>query len=67
MQATPVTWKLLLEAGWEGKPDSQSSLWRRSLSPRSGKRTRSPRAVGLEHVRTDRNHYLVLDAQGQSR
>ena len=37
LQATPATWRLLLEAGWPGKPGADDALRRRGAAPRPGR------------------------------
>ena len=58
-QATPATWRLLLEAGWDGRHELESPLRRRSAATRPGGRAARPLPLGLEHVRPDRDDHLV--------
>ena len=44
MQATPATWRLLLESGWRGRPGLHGAVRRRGAAARSGRRARSMRA-----------------------
>ena len=59
MQATPVTWRLLIEAGWKGGQRLQGlGRWR---SPAQGSCRPADRARcrAVEHVRTHRDHGVV--------
>ena len=61
MQATPTTWRMLVESGWEGKRDLKIFLWRRGSAPSDLARQIVARVAGtLEHVWADRDHDLVL-------
>ena len=59
MQATPVTWKLLLDAGWRPVRSFQSAVRRRGVPARAGPRAARCRRGAVEHVRPDRDHRLV--------
>ena len=56
MQATPATWRLLLEAGWKGHEEAEDAVWRRGHEQRSGGTAARRRRRALEHVRSDRDH-----------
>ena len=66
MQATPATWRLLLECGWTGSPDLKILCGGEALV--TGTRGRIIAAVRLavEYVWSDRDHDLVVDLQGRS-
>ncbi len=57
MQATPATWRALLEARLVGRSQSQDSVRRRSVVARSRRIQLPSRAPGepVEHVRADRD------------
>ena len=67
MQATPATWRALIDAGWKGSPGSEDAMRRRSHAARSGEGTARPLRRTVEHVRADRNHGLVDHPPGQYR
>ena len=59
LQATPATWRLLLEAGWQGKPALTMICGGEAL-PRAGRPPPRQGSRALERVRADRNDDLVL-------
>ena len=59
MQATPATWRLLLEAGWTGQSRPQGALRRRSPAAGPCPRPAGPDRRAVERVRPDRDHGLV--------
>ena len=66
MQATPATWRLLLEAGWEGDHELKVLCGGEALPRRSGATTAGDAAARVEHVRTDGNHDLVDRVSGDA-
>ena len=66
LQATPATWRLLLEAGWDGKPGADAPLRRRGAAPRAGRSTAGQGQGALEPLRPDRDHDLVVGASGRA-
>ena len=66
MQATPATWRMLLEAGWRGNPDSRCSVAVKRCPGTSPIVCYS--VVGtLESLRTHRDHDLVGRLTGLAR
>ena len=61
LQATPATWRLLLEAGWPGSP--AWLLCGGEALPRELADDWSARGRALEYVRADRDDHLVLGLQ----
>ncbi len=73
MQATPATWRLMLEAGWgdaglralrpEERSDGQTEnpLRRGGTAARAGRKIAGAGRRSLEYVRPDRDHGLVHD------
>ena len=67
LQATPATWRLLLEAGWQGNPTLTMLCGGEALP-----RTLADRLIGqggraLEPLRSDRDHGLVVGLPGRGR
>ena len=67
MQATPITWKLLIEAGWEGKPHIKAlcggEAFPRDLANELVRRTQSV----WNMYGSDGDHYLVFHHRSESR
>ena len=59
MQATPATWRLLLESGWQGNKQLKITLRRRSAAARTCRSTHREKCLSVEYVRTHRDHHLV--------
>ena len=59
MQATPITWRLLLEAGWSGTDPVQGPGRRRGAAQGACRPAARARRRAVEHVRTDRDHGVV--------
>ena len=66
MQATPATWRLLLECGWTGSPRPEDPVRRRSLVAGTRGRIIATVRVAVEYVWSDRDHNLVINLQGRS-
>ena len=64
MQATPSTWRLLLDAGWSGQVRHEGAVWRRSHAGRSCGGPAHEGCATLEHVWTDGNDDLVHHESG---
>ena len=65
MQATPATWRLLIDAGWRGSPALQGAGRRREPAARTWPGSCSARSRRtLEPVRPDRDHGLVHLLEG---
>ena len=60
LQATPATWRLLLEAGWAGEPGADDALRRRGAAARPGRPAARQGRGALEPVRADRDDHLVV-------
>ena len=67
MQATPATWRALIDLGWEGSKDLKLLCGGEALPARPGASTSSPLRRVVEHVRPDRDHDLVYHSQGHLR
>ena len=65
MQATPATWRMLLEAGWQRAAGLRVLCGGEALPRRPGRPARRHRGDGLEHVRADRDDDLVDRAAGR--
>ena len=59
MQAAPVTWRLLIESGWQPQAGLENFGRRRSASARFGGEPVRPRGRGMEYVRSDGDHHMV--------
>ena len=64
LQATPATWRLLLEAGWQGQAGAHDALWRRGTSPRFGGSAAGQGSRAVERLRSDRDDHLVVGLAG---
>ena len=58
MQATPATFRMLVDAGWRGRRDLRVLCGGEAFPPELPRVAR-PRRRGVEHVRADRDHDLV--------
>lgn len=58
MQATPATWRMVLQSGWQGAT-AQSAVRRGSLAAGISPGAACPSGIGLECVRTDGDDDLV--------
>ena len=67
LQATPATWRLLLEAGWPGSPSLTMLCGGEALPRELADRLLAPWREPLEPLRPDRDDHLVGDGQGRSR
>ena len=65
MQATPVTWRMLLDAGWAPRSGLQGILRRRSVAARPRARVAGRRCRVVEPVRPDGNDHLVVARAGE--
>ena len=63
MQATPATWRLLLEAGWEGSQSPQDPVRGRSVALRTGRRVAAALRIALEHVWSNRDNGVVFRSE----
>ena len=61
MQATPATWRLLLDAGWTGNPELGRCAAARRCRGDLAQALLPLGARALEHVRADRDDDLVDD------
>ncbi len=59
MQATPTTWRMLLDAGWRPAGAAEGALRRRGAAGRARRSARRARRRAVEHVRPDRDDDLV--------
>ena len=59
MQATPSTWRLLLDAGWGGKTEMKALCGGEAMPIGLAARFAPQGCAALEHVRTDGNDDLV--------
>ena len=59
VQATPATWRLLIDSGWHGKPAAQNPGRRRGAAGRARRSIAGSLREPLEHVRPDRDHCVV--------
>ena len=64
MQATPATWRALLDAGWNGDPKLKLLCGGEALLRDLAEALLSRCAAVVEHVRTDGDHDLVDAAAG---
>ena len=65
MQATPATWRMLLDAGWTRHPGPQGALRRRGARRGTWRDAAGqPGRIALEHVRADRDDDLVDRGSG---
>ncbi len=60
MQATPATWRLLLEAGFQAKRGLQDALRRRGAAARARNRLLAGAGDLVEHVWSHRDDHLVF-------
>ncbi len=67
MQATPATWRLLLEAGWRGTAGFKALCGGEALPADLAAAAAAARRRAVEHVRPDRDHGLVDAAAGSTR
>ena len=67
LQATPATWRLLLEAGWRGKPTLTMLCGGEALPRALADRLTRQGAASLERLRSDRDDRLVVGLAGRSR
>ena len=63
MQATPATWRMVVQSGWRGR-ESESAVWRGMIPRELARRAYRQVRVRLELVRADRNHHLVDPGAG---
>ena len=59
MQATPATWRMLLEAGWRGGPRFKALCGGEALPPDLAEALLARVGAAVEHVRPDRDHRVV--------
>ncbi len=67
MQATPATWRVLLESGWQGDARLKALCGGEALPPRPRGRAPRPRGLAVERLRPDRDHRLVGAPSGLGR
>ena len=64
LQATPATWRLLLEAGWQGQPTLTMLCGGEATSPRFGGSAAGQGSRAVECLRSDRDDHLVVGLAG---
>ena len=67
IQATPATWRLLLEAGWNGRPQIKVLCGGEALPRDLADAPAGAILFGLEHVWSDRDHRLVGNVARRAR
>ncbi len=66
MQATPTTWRMLIDSGWAGMPGLKALCGGEALPPALADELVARVARAVEHVRADRDHDLV-DVRARAR
>ena len=66
LQATPATWRLLLEAGWRGKPGLKIACTGEAMPRALAERLVDKGDVLLEPLRPDRDDRLVVGVAGRA-
>jgi non-ribosomal peptide synthetase component F len=61
MQATPTTWQILLESGWEGGDNLKALVGGEAVSPELARSARFMLRSSVEHVRSYGDDHLVFD------
>ena len=67
LQATPATWRLLIEAGWQAAVRCKMLCGGEALSAGPRRAVARARDRAVEHVRPDRDHGLVGDQADRAR
>nr|BFE74687.1 hypothetical protein GCM10020092_079880 [Actinoplanes digitatis] len=67
LQATPATWRILLDAGWTPPPAFRMLCGGEALPADLGRRADPHRRGAVEHVRPHRDHHLVGHLPGRHR
>ena len=65
VQATPATWRMLVEAGWEAGDQGQGAVRGRGLRPGAGRRDKREGQPAVEPLRAYGDHHLVGTQTGE--